>query len=248
MKLKAFLQHPKTRRMEWLFLILGALSFMFLLLILGVYLIFFNPFYYNFAFTKFGGKDALNLLPAELKAVRNNIILYFALLKPTLQTSVTLNGTATSFYTLDEISHMADVRGFFNVFALIFSVSLLVFGTALSYFLINKHDERTKKRTGKALIIAVSTFFAVLIPILISIMVDFDTTFTTFHELFFPQGNWEFAPDSRMIILLPAELFLNGALFIGSLWVFFLLVLLTLGLILLLHKPKNAISSTKISE
>lgn len=45
-------------------------------------------------------------------------------------------------------------------------------------------------------------------------LVDFDSLFTCFHQLFFSQGNWQFAYDSLMICALPTEFWMG----MGAVW------------------------------
>ena len=40
----------------------------------------------------------------------------------------------------------------------------------------------------------------------IAVLIDFDAAFTAFHEIFFPQGNWQFSYRSYMIQMLPSDL------------------------------------------
>ena len=47
----------------------------------------------------------------------------------------------------------------------------------------------------------------------------FDTLFTLFHEVFFPQGNWEFPVDSNMIRLYPYAFWQLTAVALGVLCV-----------------------------
>ena len=39
----------------------------------------------------------------------------------------------------------------------------------------------------------------------IAVLIDFDAAFTAFHEIFFPQGNWQFSYRSYMIQMLPSD-------------------------------------------
>ena len=52
----------------------------------------------------------------------------------------------------------------------------------------------------------------------------FDWFFTTFHEIFFPGGNWQFPPGDHMITLFPEGFWVDVTMLVG---------LVTLGLALL---------------
>ena len=46
---------------------------------------------------------------------------------------------------------------------------------------------------------------------------DFDQAFLAFHELFFPQGNFLFGPDSNLLRLFPEGFWFESALVAGLL-------------------------------
>jgi len=77
--------------------------------------------------------------------------------------------------------------------------------------------------------LATSIFIAF---ILLSLIFAFNSVFTLFHLLFFPQGNWQFAADSLLIRTFPVEFFVKMgrgiffltfifgmAVFLGSLFI-----------------------------
>lgn len=239
MRIKEFFQSNKLKKAEWLIFLIGSFTLLVTLLLLGVYVIFLNPLFIRSFALKFDAQTTLQISTADLKAVINNITLYFAFLKRSLQSIVTMNGTPTNFYTADELSHMHDVLGIFKVFLPVFIISFLMTTFMVVYTLFNFKERKTRKRLGVSLLIPPITFLIALIPILISVIVDFDATFTTFHEIFFPQGNWQFDNNSYMLMLLPEELFLSGALWIGSLWVLAILLQITSGILLLSVKSRH---------
>ncbi len=51
----------------------------------------------------------------------------------------------------------------------------------------------------------------ILLMIILALMffVPFDSFFTQFHQILFPQGNWQFPPDSTLIQFYPASFFMN---------------------------------------
>ncbi len=46
-------------------------------------------------------------------------------------------------------------------------------------------------------------------------LIPFDSFFTSFHKILFPQGNWQFPADSMLIQLYPASFFENYGIAIG---------------------------------
>lgn len=230
----------KKRKWQKVLLIYGgAFALIVLLLLLSIYVLFFNPFYYNYLFKHFGVQSELGITTHDLKLVRNNIIGYFALFKTSLQTEVTIGGSQTLFYTTDELAHMGDVRVIFEAFLFFFVLAAAVLAFALRLFFQNRKDTKIRKHSGIALIVASSTIILLFVPIIIGILVDFDKFFTLFHDVLFPQGNWQFDYDSLMLTLLPEDLFLKGALHIGLAWSISLTLTLTGGIVLLCWRHKS---------
>lgn len=238
MKIKAFFESKKFDKVKGITLFLGVLSLYLMLLISAVYLVFFNPLFYNYAFKKFDVLNELAINQSDLNRVRNNIILFFMFFKSSLQTVVTKDGTSQNFYTDLELSHMHDVRGFFIFFLIIIIISVLLLSFSGLYYLYNKKKYDVNKKVGLFLIIIPSVFIAFLSLIGIFIALDFDKAFTLFHEIFFPQGNWEFE-NSLMITLLPEGLFLDGAIIILSLMLTFSFISTIFGVILYIKAKKR---------
>jgi len=51
--------------------------------------------------------------------------------------------------------------------------------------------------------------------ILLAVMMPFDTLFTIFHQVLFPQGNWMFPADSTIITFYPMSFFITYAIAIA---------------------------------
>jgi len=98
----------------------------------------------------------------------------------------------------NERAHMTDV-------AWLVRTGLLVLALASLLLLALKPDARTIYY-GTGILIG---FLAILA------LLPFDSIFTRFHQIFFPQGNWQFAADSTIIQFYPFEFFFKYAVFIG---------------------------------
>jgi hypothetical protein len=105
-------------------------------------------------------------------------------------------GPACSLFTPDEYSHMADVRSVFRGAEIAGLLALFVAGVRVA----------RARRTGSAarLVRAGSLIAAgVVMAIGLGAAVAFEPLFLLFHQVFFPQGNFLFAPDSNLIRLYP---------------------------------------------
>jgi hypothetical protein len=101
-----------------------------------------------------------------------------------------------TFFTDDEVSHMADVRRVFAGAELAATLALAVVGFRL--FRARRRGDAIRLARDGALaaagLVAAVGFVAVF---------AFDRLFLLFHEVFFPQGNFLFAPNSNLIRLYP---------------------------------------------
>ena len=105
-------------------------------------------------------------------------------------------GPGGPLFTPDEYAHMADVRAVFRG---------AEYAAALALFVLIFRAQRARRR-GEALRLAragalIATGIVAVIGI--AATVAFDPLFLLFHEVFFPQGNFLFAPDSNLIRLYP---------------------------------------------
>jgi uncharacterized membrane protein len=48
------------------------------------------------------------------------------------------------------------------------------------------------------------------------VLTSFNSFFITFHEIFFPEGNWQFPPGDHMITLFPDGFWSNTTTLVGG--------------------------------
>jgi integral membrane protein (TIGR01906 family) len=108
----------------------------------------------------------------------------------------------TAAFSDAEAAHLADVRALFADFfvALYIVLPLSVVMLFLVIFL------------GKKQAIIGALNYSALVTILLSAVIfilaaNFSSFFTSFHGLFFPQGNWAFPQGSKLIALFPESFF-----------------------------------------
>lgn len=238
MKMKSNKDINKVGFLPAFFTTFGVIALFLVLLILGVYLIFFNQAFYNASFSKYDVQANLGVDTVGLKTLRDGIIYFFMLFRKSLQSEVLIHGTQTVFYTDDELTHMADVKQIFVVFLIVIIIAFIVFGAVLVYLLTRKNKTKYQKAIGIQMIIVPSVFLVLLSVIGISILVDWDATFVLFHKIFFPQGNWSFGWDSLMLKLLPEGIFFDGAILIAINWLLATFLMLSGGIVLLVRGTK----------
>ncbi len=114
-----------------------------------------------------------------------------------------------NFAALDEVeelsaaekSHLADAKNLMHDLPIVFIVLLLLFFSLL---------ERTKKKGEKTKVLLYGGLAAAAIPLILAV-IPFDSMFTAFHQLFFPQGNWMFSPGSLLVQIYPTQFFYGAA-------------------------------------
>ncbi len=105
-------------------------------------------------------------------------------------------------YTSLELSHMEDVKGVMQRVERVFW-GVMGIGLLLAGYLYRR------ERLGKALWSGGITTIAGMLFILVWAVIAFNSLFTIFHLLLFPQGNWQFAADSVLIQMFPIEFFMG---------------------------------------
>ena len=113
-------------------------------------------------------------------------------------------------YTAAERFHMEDVQKVFNKGNTIFW--LLGLSVIVTLYFIKKEKGLIKELLLKSGLLTIS----IIILILLAIFLNFNTIFTLFHTIFFPQGNWQFPFDSFLIQTFPLEFFTKMSILIFS--------------------------------
>lgn len=142
------------------------------------------------------------------------------------QASAVFSNFEDSWFTPNEIDHLDDVRRliYFSRITLILSLLLL----ALLWFLHRRRHTTFKFLKHLKSMSLLSFWGSIIIVIFFFLFWEF--AFVSFHQLFFPQGNWAFPADSLLINLYP-NIFWQSAF-----GLYFLLVLLIAGCVWLLAK------------
>jgi integral membrane protein (TIGR01906 family) len=106
-------------------------------------------------------------------------------------------------YTVNEASHLEDVKGVMKVVDYCFYLSLVVVT-----FMITAN--KRKKEIIKKLFLygGVSSLIFSGLTLLFTLL-SFNFAFTAFHKIFFPQGNWLFPIDSLLIQTFPINFFIT---------------------------------------
>ncbi len=142
--------------------------------------------------------------------------LYFADLSPQQENTINYLQAKESLalnYTAKELSHLEDVQEVMGNMDYAFYILLLAVTLILTYY------RKNKLQLGRLIFLGGLTTVIFLSLVLLLSVLDFSFVFTIFHQLFFPQGNWIFSPDSLLIRTFPGEFFawISRAIFLQAL-------------------------------
>lgn len=111
--------------------------------------------------------------------------------------------------TPDERSHMRDVGGLVRGLTVVLGLAVLVVVWAVALLW------REPRRIGRWILVAGSVTGGLAVVLAAIFAVAFDQAFLAFHELFFPQGNFLFGPDSNLLRLFPEGFWFEASLAAG---------------------------------
>ena len=122
-------------------------------------------------------------------------------------------------YTPLEISHLQDVKTVMR------DINFIFYGLALVLTAIVIYYKKNKAFIQRLLWCGGITSVLLILAKLLFIVFLFNVSFTIFHAVLFPQGNWQFPADSVLIQTFPQEFFVK----IGRI-IFLVAFLLGIGL------------------
>ncbi len=182
----------------------------------------------------------INITFDELKIISSNMIDYLFCKNDSMQYVLKDN---TNFFSNQAISHMADVKILFKG-GIIISIILFIIFLLLSIY-IYKNFKNIKVNYFKIYLNIFLIFLIILIFIVIFAIIDFDSLFTIFHHLIFPNkdkfNDAFFSYNDTLIILLPINFFMK----IGSIIAITFIILFLIGLFFTYYlnkKQKNLIN------
>jgi len=122
--------------------------------------------------------------------------------------AVSLDGSSP-LLDANERSHMRDVGGLVRLLGTLSGVAALVL--LLSALTLR----RERRRSGRLLLVAAGIVGSAAVLLGVVMVFAFEPAFLAFHELFFPQGNFLFGPDSNLLRLFPEPFWFEASLAAG---------------------------------
>lgn len=127
------------------------------------------------------------------------------------------------FYNERELSHMVDVKMVTQAALGVLGLTLVVLAL-IGVVLVRTAEGRRAFRQG--MFGGGLLMLAILAALLVFIVVNWDSFFTGFHELFFASGTWVFEYSDSLIRLFPVRFWQDAALTVGGLSAFGALLLM----------------------
>ncbi len=139
----------------------------------------------------------------------------------------------TPYGVENEYKHMAEVKVVFGKGLLIVLASVLII--IVGIFLFVKNKDLTKDNMKKIPFFTLAVCLVLLLTVGVVCLINFDQAFTTFHNIFFPNGNWTFSRG--IMIKLIGDIFTGIVPFIAVIWLF--LIALTITFTIIYNKSKS---------
>lgn len=177
---------------------------------------------YKAGFARYEVGQALGLSPVELDKSARGLIAYFNdPHQELLDINVTYDsGETAPLLNQDDVLHMKDVKGLVWLdYRLLLGAAIYSTAYIVSTLIWNRRNGRRDLASG--MIRGGGATVGLLAFLGVFAVTSFDWFFTTFHEVFFSQGNWQFPPGDHMITLFPEGFWSDVTLLVG---------LVTLGL------------------
>ena len=180
-------------------------------------MIFNKDFYYS----EYSKNDVYSKIPqSSAKNMTANVMDYFH------------GSSELKYFTDTEKNHMQDVKNLVMIMNYLYYLSVILLAAMFIYLYRKIKDDKVRfiKILTNALLYSSIFCLVLLLIVFLMCVFYFDLTFTLFHLIFFPQGNWMFASSSLLITLFPEQFFFDISLRIFIYAIFQTAIFLGIGL------------------
>ncbi|MDD3776543.1 MAG: DUF1461 domain-containing protein [Actinomycetota bacterium] len=179
---------------------LAAITLVVIILLAPLSFYLYNENNYMQLYRQNGVTSRLNL--NDLEYITQNLIEFF---QNRAKIEVYDPQGETGPFTLDEISHLEDVRILINWLLFAFYLSLALF--IITIILLLHKPWVIFARSIGIILLSGACLILILLALLLLFSQNFVVLFENFHQVFFPQGNYIFPEDSLLITLFPLGFF-----------------------------------------
>ena len=209
------------KKVQWFLGIVFSLALILVLLINSFQFAAYGDFgFYEKEYKKYDVVSDLDMELKDVMYVTYEMMDYLIGDRENLDVYTVVEGKEQDFFNEQDKLHMADVKNLFLGGLMVRRVSAAVMLLCLFVLWVTKAN--WKKILAGALI------------------VDFNTAFTVFHEIFFTNDLWLFDPaEDYMIRMLPEVFFYDMALRIGGIFIISMLIFLAVSVFLARQAKKD---------
>ena len=156
--------------------------------------------------------DTYGFSPAERLTYGNYGVDYINNSAPSAYLGNLMDANGNPLFLATEVSHMADVKA---VVGATYAAGAILFVLAvLACLYLGRRYAGGMRRAFFAGSVAT---LVVMIALTVLAVLNFQTFFTDFHELFFSQGNWTFHANDTLIRLYPTQFWVDAGIVIAAL-------------------------------
>ena len=177
-----------------------------LILVLAGPLLLFNPWFVSLEQARNGVPARVGATQPQVEVVTGGILCDLVLRCDDFDE--TLHGAV--LLTADERAHMRDVGNLVRALLITLAVSFVALVATMVAL------RREPWRIGRILLRTGTLVGVVALLAGFAFATAFDEAFLVFHEIFFPQGNFLFGPDSNLLRLFPEGFWFEAALAAGA--------------------------------
>ncbi|MBN1792566.1 DUF1461 domain-containing protein [Candidatus Woesearchaeota archaeon] len=222
--------HEERNTEDFVLKIVSAIVIVFLVFSASFLLVFFDHGFYDKSYSKYGAYE--NIGVEGIRKTTDYLTSYLISEKGEINSIPGL-----SVFTQDEKSHLQDVHRLFMIGKRLILAAIIILAIALRRTYVKGGFKR--KLLGTLRFSAYVTAGALAILFILSLF-GFDWMFLSFHQVFFPQGNYMFAVDSLIKTMYPDSFFRDFTMKIGFHALIMALILYFIGSSSAIAKSRNS--------
>ena len=225
--------------------VLNAVCLLIVLFCIAVEIPAFNLSFYSAEYDKYGIPAHIQVEKPELMLVTQRLLAYMKDQAPDIVIEATVAGERREFFNQREKDHMVDVKNLILGGLMIRNCAVAVIAATLVILCARSCKEFLKHLawavkyvfTGFLIIIAFLTGF---------IAMNFNKSFTIFHELFFNNDLWILNPDTDLLInIVPLGFFMDISVLISVIFFGMCLAVITASIVYNRVRADKASSAIK---
>ncbi len=194
---------------------IGAFCLQAALILAILFAVTFDREFYTTEYQKLGVYDSCGADSSTLELATDIVLDYLRGTADGMGGTGVIDGEARDIFGTDERTHMADVKGLFELALVVILVCGVV--AIICMLAAGRGGNAMRKSAAQGALTGMGIFVVLLGAAAIWFAVDFSGAFTAFHHLLFNNGLWLMDPDTQfMIRMFPSQFFADMGLRIAE--------------------------------